>query len=50
MTKECRETILRLNIFDFDELRCPLKGALGAPKGAGPTASAEGMDYYGCSG
>ena len=33
MTKEYSETILRLKIFDFDELRCPLKGALRGPKG-----------------
>ena len=29
MTKECREKILRLNIFDFDEFRGP-KGPLRA--------------------
>ena len=33
MTKECKEKILRLKIFDFDELRDPLKGALRGPKG-----------------
>ena len=33
MTKECREKIFRLNIFDFDEFRGPLKGSYGALKG-----------------
>ena len=33
MTKECREKILRLKIFDFDEFKGPLKGALRGPKG-----------------
>lgn len=33
MTKECREKILRLKIFDFDEIMGPLKGALSGPKG-----------------
>ena len=34
MTKECREKILSLKIFDFDEFRGPLKEALlRGPKG-----------------
>ena len=33
VTKECREKILRLNFFDFDEFKGPLKGALRGPKG-----------------
>ena len=33
MTKQCREKILRLNFFYFDEFRGPLKGALSGPKG-----------------
>jgi len=33
VTKECREKILRLNFFYFDEFRGPLKGALRGPKG-----------------
>ena len=33
MTKECREKILYLKIFDFDEFKGPLKGPQGALKG-----------------
>ena len=45
MTKQCREKILRLKIFDFDEFRGPLKGALGTLRGPKGPLRAESRSF-----